>query len=513
MERWATFDCYGTLIDWNGGIGRELERLFGAARGGELLRAYHELEPQIQREDPSRSYREVMAVALARLGAPAAEQDALGRSLPAWDPFPEVPAALEEARARGWRLAVLSNTDRDLLDASLGADRRRVRAERRRVRDRLVQAGARPTGTSSSRGAEPTAITTSTSPPASSTTSRPRLRSACGRSGSTGSARRPSPSPTSSCTASTGLADSLELTRPVRIRPITPEDFPAIAHSSPRTRRECSDASLASAYPTSRPGSRVPTSRRTRGCSRRRRDLSRSAGSRSENDTGVAVGVVHHRWQRAWSRLEARRSQRGTAPRARGGAGPQRDPRTGRRRADAFDEPRLPRSAALLGNDDRARRRPPDGSRASGGSPDRAVLLRARAARSTPRSRRRSRTTGSISRSPSRTGGNGSSRCRTTILRSGSSYAHEETVVAATRNDPERSGGGWIGALGVRRAWRGQGLAKALLLHSFREFHRRGKRRVGLGVDSENPTGATKLYESVGMVVDTEQVVWEKVLA
>ena len=117
--RWATFDCYGTLIDWNGGIGRELERLFGAARGGELLHAYHELEPQVQREDPGRSYREVMAVALARLGAPAGEQDALGRSLPEWDPFPEVPAALEEARACGWRLAVLSNTDPDLLDASL----------------------------------------------------------------------------------------------------------------------------------------------------------------------------------------------------------------------------------------------------------------------------------------------------------------------------------------------------------------------------------------------------------
>jgi 2-haloacid dehalogenase len=119
VDRWATFDCYGTLIDWNGGIGRELERLFGAARGGELLHTYHELEPQIQREDPGRSYREVMAVALARLGAPAGEQDALGRSLPAWDPFSEVPAALEEVRARGWRLAVLSNTDRDLLDASL----------------------------------------------------------------------------------------------------------------------------------------------------------------------------------------------------------------------------------------------------------------------------------------------------------------------------------------------------------------------------------------------------------
>jgi mycothiol synthase len=85
-------------------------------------------------------------------------------------------------------------------------------------------------------------------------------------------------------------------------------------------------------------------------------------------------------------------------------------------------------------------------------------------------------------------------------------------VVAATRNDPERSGGGWIGALGVRREWRGRGLAKALLLESFGEFHRRGQRRVGLGVDSENPTGATKLYESVGMVVDSEQVVWEKEL-
>jgi len=119
VERWATFDCYGTLIDWNGGIGRELERLFGPARSGEMLRAYHELEPQIQREDPSRSYRDVMAVALARLGAPAAEQDALGQSLPEWDPFPEVPAALEDARTRGWQLAVLSNTDRDFLDASL----------------------------------------------------------------------------------------------------------------------------------------------------------------------------------------------------------------------------------------------------------------------------------------------------------------------------------------------------------------------------------------------------------
>jgi len=119
MRRWATFDCYGTLIDWNGGIGRELERLFGPDRAGDCLRRYHELEPEIQREDPSRSYREVMAIALARLGAPAEEHDALAVSLPGWEPFPEVPAAIEEARSRGWRLAILSNTDRDLLDASI----------------------------------------------------------------------------------------------------------------------------------------------------------------------------------------------------------------------------------------------------------------------------------------------------------------------------------------------------------------------------------------------------------
>jgi 2-haloacid dehalogenase len=126
MERWATFDCYGTLIDWNGGIGRELERLFGADRAAGLLHAYHEVEPQVQREAPARSYRDVLTVTLARLAErehlPLAvdDQDALARSLPTWEPFPEVRGALEDARAHGWRLAILSNTDRDYIEASLG---------------------------------------------------------------------------------------------------------------------------------------------------------------------------------------------------------------------------------------------------------------------------------------------------------------------------------------------------------------------------------------------------------
>jgi ribosomal protein S18 acetylase RimI-like enzyme len=58
---------------------------------------------------------------------------------------------------------------------------------------------------------------------------------------------------------------------------------------------------------------------------------------------------------------------------------------------------------------------------------------------------------------------------------------------------------GWIGTLSVRRPWRGRGLGKALLRASFARLYDRGLRRVGLGVDAENPTGAVRLYESVGM--------------
>ena len=118
MERWATFDCYGTLIDWNGGIRRELARVFGEDHADDKLARYHELEPELQ-ADGTRSYREVLTEAMRGLGAPQDEEVALARSLPDWEPFPEVPAALQEARDRGWKLAILSNTDRDFIDASM----------------------------------------------------------------------------------------------------------------------------------------------------------------------------------------------------------------------------------------------------------------------------------------------------------------------------------------------------------------------------------------------------------
>jgi len=121
VERWATFDCYGTLVDWNGGIRRELARIFGEDEADAKLAAYHELEPEIEHDEPALPYREVMSRVLERLGAPEEERAALGRALPSWPVFPEVPEALEQARASGWKLCILSNTDRDFIDASIAA--------------------------------------------------------------------------------------------------------------------------------------------------------------------------------------------------------------------------------------------------------------------------------------------------------------------------------------------------------------------------------------------------------
>jgi 2-haloacid dehalogenase len=117
VERWATFDCYGTLIDWDGGVRTELARVFGDDRAEELLARYHEIEPELQR-DGARSYRDVLTESMRRLGAPEGREHGLADSLPSWRAFPEVHAALEELRARGWRLAILSNTDADFIAAS-----------------------------------------------------------------------------------------------------------------------------------------------------------------------------------------------------------------------------------------------------------------------------------------------------------------------------------------------------------------------------------------------------------
>ena len=82
--------------------------------------------------------------------------------------------------------------------------------------------------------------------------------------------------------------------------------------------------------------------------------------------------------------------------------------------------------------------------------------------------------------------------------------------VAGFSQNRYRKGMGWIGTIGVRRPWRKLGLGLALLQHSFGEFYKRGTQTIGLGVDAENPTGATRLYKKAGMYVASEFVTYEK---
>ena len=120
----VTFDCYGTLIDWEDGIASAFSR--EAAEDGVVLdrsrvvAAYHELEPDVEAFE-YRPYRDVLtatAIRVAqRLGWPLTEDRArfLPESLPRWKPFPDTDTALRRLAADGHRLGILSNVDDDLL--------------------------------------------------------------------------------------------------------------------------------------------------------------------------------------------------------------------------------------------------------------------------------------------------------------------------------------------------------------------------------------------------------------
>ena len=119
-----TFDCYGTLIDWEAGIS-DAFREAAAADGVKLdpaaaLRAVSEHEPEVQAAH-YRTYREVLTVTAievaARLGWTVSRERAafLPDSLPRWKPFPDTNAALERLSRAGYELGILSNVDDDLL--------------------------------------------------------------------------------------------------------------------------------------------------------------------------------------------------------------------------------------------------------------------------------------------------------------------------------------------------------------------------------------------------------------
>ncbi|HEY6936191.1 MAG TPA: haloacid dehalogenase type II [Terriglobales bacterium] len=119
--RAITFDCYGTLIDWETGLLGALRPVLRAhgskLRDEQILALYAELEPAAQ--NPYRRYREVLQEVVRgfgkRLGFQASEAEArsLPDSLKDWRPFPDTVAALEKLQTR-FRLAIISNTDDDL---------------------------------------------------------------------------------------------------------------------------------------------------------------------------------------------------------------------------------------------------------------------------------------------------------------------------------------------------------------------------------------------------------------
>lgn len=123
----VTFDCYGTLIDWENGIATaflDAARADGVElRREHVLRTYERIEPIVEREQ-YRRYRDVLMEMASRvahaLGWPLAYERGtfLPQSLPDWKPFPDTNAALERLRSAGYKLGILSNTDDDLFAAT-----------------------------------------------------------------------------------------------------------------------------------------------------------------------------------------------------------------------------------------------------------------------------------------------------------------------------------------------------------------------------------------------------------
>jgi 2-haloalkanoic acid dehalogenase type II len=125
----VTFDCYGTLVDWEDGIAEAFlrEALLDEVRldRDELLAAYHAVERIVERP-PHRPYRDVLAQTAeqvaARLGwkLPSERTVFLAASLPLWKPFPDTNLALTELAVNGYTLGILSNVDDDLLAETRG---------------------------------------------------------------------------------------------------------------------------------------------------------------------------------------------------------------------------------------------------------------------------------------------------------------------------------------------------------------------------------------------------------
>lgn len=124
---WLTFDCYGTLIQWDEGLRAAVKKIL-ANKGGAnkvdpstLITVHDRYEHQLEQQAPHRSFREVseqsLRLALAELGLPsdAGDGQILTDSIGVMPPFPEVVAALKQLKTMGFRLCIVSNTDDDII--------------------------------------------------------------------------------------------------------------------------------------------------------------------------------------------------------------------------------------------------------------------------------------------------------------------------------------------------------------------------------------------------------------
>lgn len=118
-DKWLTFDCFGTLIDWRHGIRTTGELLF-PGHGAKFLDAYIGIEAEVEK-GPFRRYRDVLSETTRRAAAQLSldlnpdDATALVATIPHWPPFADVGPALGELRKRGWNLALLTNCDRDII--------------------------------------------------------------------------------------------------------------------------------------------------------------------------------------------------------------------------------------------------------------------------------------------------------------------------------------------------------------------------------------------------------------
>ncbi len=125
--QWLSFDCYGTLVDWEKGISDAVAQIFTRYRvqksREEILALFASAEPRVQSSGEFLDYRRVLRDVMqimaweASIRLNAAEAEALPDSLPQWPIFPEVPDALKQLQSR-YKLAIISNVDDDLFRKS-----------------------------------------------------------------------------------------------------------------------------------------------------------------------------------------------------------------------------------------------------------------------------------------------------------------------------------------------------------------------------------------------------------